>query len=189
MSIELLWIIPIVAAALLVLVLVLSLQKSENVIVDFDDRDLDREVFEFNTGQVGNPEAGTKKSETRLRKIEGTIQLVSEVLSNQQKIIEDHSGKDTNLGLELADIRNKLQELQEEYDITISENYSLRAKLRKIEFNHESLKDTTFMPEIKKHNRGNVLNGDILDDTRSFDSSKPSDLDDTSEINLSEINN
>ncbi len=188
MSIELLWIIPIVAAALLVLVISLSLQqKSESKAQDI--RDMQKEVEEYNQGisVVKESSVTTDSSETRLREIENTIQLVSTALSNQQKIIENFQGKDITLENELTDLKNKLQELQKEYDITISENYSLRARLNNIDKGElEGRTEEEFSEDTDAIERSKVLNKKVFEDSHKIDRTKPSELDDTSEINVSE---
>lgn len=198
MSIELLWIIPIVAAALLVLMLALSLQQNEkDQGEDTDISDLNREVVEYNRGVTIDKKVLSDTAETRLGEIEGTIKLVSTALSNQQKIIENFQGKDVKLEHELNDLKKKLKELQHEYDITISENYSLRAYLKKIKKGSGDIADSSLQPSFQNDFSQNisdtvrnnkVLNVEIFDDTRLIDPSKPSYLDDTAEINLSELN-
>ncbi len=195
MSIELLWIIPIVAIALLILMLVLTNQQSNVKKLEQEEREkLKREVDAYNRGGgvASNPVMPT--AETRLKEIEGTIQLVSTALSSQQKIIENFQGKDSKVAGELNDLRDKLGELQKEYDIILSENYSLRARLNKIEKNKISDGNTnpTEREDISENdtrhlNRDKLLNMKIFDQKRSFNSSKPSDLDDTSEIELPKI--
>lgn len=196
MSIELLWIIPIVSAAFAIFTIVINLQKrDENETDTFDFRDLRQEVDEFNSGMVVDLKAPVASAEKRLSKIESTIQLVSTALSNQQKVIENFQGKDDTLENELNNLKEKLIELQNEYDITISENYSLRAHLNKVEKERErrrsssgatakgDMSQDTDAIEISK-----VLNMKIYEEDRKLDPSKPSELDDTSEINLSKYN-
>lgn len=199
MSIELLWIIPIVAVALLVLVLVLNLQQNrENQWLDNEKSDLKREVTDYNNGIAIGRNVLSETSENRLRDIESTIKLVSTALSNQQKIIENFQGNDANIAQEQLILKNKLQELQHEYDIIISENYSLRARLKKIEQEHgihlRSDSSTPAMNTATKEiteelKNGKVVKLKIYNKPRILNSSKPSYLDDTSEINMSEINN
>ncbi|MBN1980316.1 MAG: hypothetical protein JW795_02210 [Chitinivibrionales bacterium] len=138
MSIELLWILPIVAVAFVGLLLVLNQQKDSQraanaALAALPIRDLSKEVAEFNQGLNIDKVLGYNGTENRLLEIENTIKQVSSVLSNQQQIIENYKGKDSKLTEEMDDLRHKLKELQHEYDITISENYTLRARLRRIE--------------------------------------------------------
>ena len=196
MSIELLWIIPIVSAAFVIFVLVVNIQKSnEDTTGNVYIRDLKREVDEFNRGIPVDTKQPMISEENRLSKIESTIQLVSTALSNQQKMIENFQGKDDRLEDGLNDLKEKLKELQNEYDITISENYSLRARLNKVEkergkirngrpgkSSKSNISEDTDTIEVSK-----VLNMKIYEEDRKLDPSKPSELDDTSEINLSEL--
>ncbi len=193
MSIELLWIIPIVAAALLVLIIVLTIQEKKNTTrVGSGKLDLKREVDEYNRGLNNN--SLSDASESRLIKIENTIQLVSTTLSSQQQIIENYKGKDSTFAQEFNELKHKLRELQQEYDLIISENYTLRARLNKIEQKssidntiNDSEKDNTYQSDTDIIGQNKFLNLEIFNNSRVIDSSKPSDLDDTSEINISEI--
>ena len=196
MSIELLWIIPIVSAAFVILIMVVNIQKrKEDNSEGPHFRDLRREVDEFNRGVPVDTKLPLISEENRLGKIESTIQLVSTALSNQQKMIENFQGKDDILEDGLNDLKEKLKELQKEYDITISENYSLRARLNKAEkergkkinsrsgtSSRSDISEDTDTIEVSK-----VLNMKIYEEDRKLDPTKPSELDDTSEINLSEL--
>lgn len=196
MSIELLWIIPIVSAAFVILIMVVNIQKRKEDTTGYAYiRDLKREVDEFNRGIPVDTKLPLISEENRLGKIESTIQLVSTALSNQQKMIENFQGKDDILEDGLNDLKEKLKELQKEYDITISENYSLRARLNKVEKERGKVKNSrsrtssgsdipedTDTIEVSK-----VLNMKIYEEDRKLDPTKPSELDDTSEINLSEL--
>lgn len=193
MSIELLWIIPIVSAAMVILILIFNLQKKNYA--DSGLRNLKREVEEYNTGIADNKGAQIMSEESRLNKIENTIQLVSTMLSNQQKTIENFHGKDDTLEKELNDLKEKLKELQEEYDITISENYSLRARLNKVEQHHSHRKTskdqskTDLTQDTDTIDIGKVLNMKVYKERPTLNPSKPSELDDTSEINLAKYKN
>ncbi len=189
MSIELLWIIPIVAAALLVLVVALSLQqKNEVTQASRDVLNMKREVEDYNRGISLEKKVHSEPSDARLREIENTINKVSTLLSNQQKTIENFQGKDVTLENEFKDLKMKLQELQKEYDITISENYSMRARLKKLDqAKQEAVPESKMMDDTDTIERSKVLNMKIFEDTRMIDPDKPANLDDTSEINLSEL--
>lgn len=195
MSIELLWIIPIVSAAVVILIVVVNIQKGkEDTTGDAYIRDLKREVDEFNRGVPVDTKLPLISEENRLSKIESTIQLVSTALSNQQKMIENFQGKDDILEDGLNDLKEKLKELQKEYDITISENYSLRARLNKAEKERDKVRNsrssTSSKSDISEDTDtievSKVLNMKIYEEDRKLDPAKPSELDDTSEINLSE---
>ena len=195
MAIELLWIIPIVAAALLILMIVLTIQqgknKDQNNTTDFN---LKEEVDQYNRGVKLKRGSISPSSETRLSEIEKTIQLVSTALSSQQQTIENFQGKDTKFVDELNELKRKLYELQNEYDTIISENYTLRARLNRIENKKItdnipqsiSNKDTSEV-ETSYLKKEKLINLKIYEDESNKRSSKHTDLDDTSEINISEI--
>lgn len=196
MSIELLWIVPIVSAAFVILIMVVNIQKrKEDDTGDAYIRDLKREVDEFNRGVPVDTKLPLISEENRLSKIESTIQLVSTALSNQQRMIENFQGKDDILEDGLNDLKEKLKELQKEYDITISENYSLRARLNKAEKERDKVRNsrssTSSKSDISEDTDtievSKVLNMKIYEEDRKLDPTKPSELDDTSEINLSEL--
>ncbi len=188
MSIELLWIIPIVAASILVLVVALNLQeKADSAAGSNKERDLKREVDAFNQGLPTESRLFAGQSETRLRDIENTIQLVTTALSNQQKIIENFQGKDITLEKKLDELKEKLLELQHEYDITLSENYSLRARLKKTENGLESLPSHDLIDDTDTIERSQLAKMKIFSDTKRLTQLKYPQLDDTSEINLTEI--
>lgn len=191
MSIELLWIIPAVAVAIFFLILILSTQREREAEVGASDQDLIREVELFNRGYHA-PRPTGNGAEKRLGEIEKTIELVSTALSNQQKVIENYAGKDEAYVAQLNGLKKKLLQLQHEYDILLSENYSLRARIA-------SLTEKTGEPDNARnaeserrhpHEDTDTLEAERLhhmrlyDDTRTF---RSSDLSDTSEINLSEL--
>jgi hypothetical protein len=130
-SIELLWLIPVVALALILPIIVRSFQKQreeEGEAGLTQTRELTDEVEKFNQGV----HLTTKPAGQRAGEIENIISLVSAALSNQQKIIETFKGKDDTVSGELNNLKSKLHELQQEYDIVTSENYSLRARIGKM---------------------------------------------------------
>lgn len=195
MAIEVLWIIPVVALALFFLILTLSRQQG-NAAAARSDTGLTRQVEQFNSGNTEIPIA-PHLTDQRLEGIQSTIQMVTAALSNQQKIIENVQGKDVRNEMLLSELRDKLQNLQQEYDIVISENYSLKARLRQLggpnwtqQATAPSSGDT---PQQLPATQLDSMIGDtpnlsnirrLYDDTRTF---KPQDLDDTSEISLSEL--
>jgi hypothetical protein len=191
MSIELLWIIPIVAVALLVLVLILNLQQNKDEYWEnTGTKDLNREVAEFNNGIQDVNIIKTETQETRLRDMENTIKIVSTALSSQQKIIENFHGGDKKIGDELNNLKHKLHEIQQEYDTIISENYTLRARLKKIEQNKETSyleinnkKDSSDV-SIDRKESNKVLDVKIYDKPRKIKSSKSSYLEDTAELSV-----
>ena len=76
MAIELLWIIPIVAAALLILMIVLTIQQGKNnEQSNGNNISLKEEVEQYNRGVTLAKEPINPSSESRLSEIEKTIQL------------------------------------------------------------------------------------------------------------------
>ena len=124
--IEFLWIVPVVAFAFFLFMVQLFAQRRE------DRQDLSKEVARFNTGfEVATPAVPEQGSE-RLSQLERAIASVTESLSAQQRAIEQFHRDNTNYTGEISDLKNKLRELYKEYDIILSENYSLRAKVKKL---------------------------------------------------------
>ncbi|MBD3391254.1 MAG: hypothetical protein GF418_04285 [Chitinivibrionales bacterium] len=191
MSIELLWLIPIVAAALFLPVIVMTNQRRHRLDHGADNptRELLHEVELFNQAPVGR----TMPAEKRLSDIEHTISRVSAALSSQQKIIEGFRGKDVGHDGDLVELKEKLRELQKEYDIVISENYSLRARVKQLSERqrsagsmpaaHQEPRDEILGPGQERE-RAKPVNMQLYDDTRMF---RVSDITGASEVNLSEL--
>lgn len=161
MPIEVLFIIPVVAISLFVLIIILSVQKKKAAAsVDKIAQTVER----YNSGSPqGEESLGMDK----------TIDLVSKALSNQQKIIEGFQGKDSTVESELKEMKNRLLEMQNEYDIMMSENYTLKAKLRDAGVKFET-KDTDAVPVVKK--KPQTKSKAMLDDTRTFQRKNIEDL-------------
>ncbi len=154
MPIEVLFVIPVVAVSLLVLIIILSVQKKRESRPAVDK--ITQNVELYNSGDLqnsNNPE------------MVKTIDLVSRALSNQQKIIEGFQGKDGAVEQELKEMKSKLLEIQNEYDIIMSENFTLKAKLREAGVKLES-RDTDEIPVIKKPKK--TKSRSMLDDTRTY---------------------
>lgn len=133
MSIELLYLFPILALSILIFAIVFRTQrKGEPEERGRPPDTLTREVKAFNDGVVGAPPKPREVPQTRLSEIEKTISLVSKTLSSQQKIIEEFQGSNAHYTDAVTNLKNRLKELQREYDIVLSENYSLRAKLKRL---------------------------------------------------------
>jgi len=170
---------------------------------------LKREVERYNNGKTGFI-ARKSVANQRVEEIEKTVKMVSEALSEQQKIIQGFKGKDYDYESELSNLKTRLMSLEREYDIVLSENYSLRARVRSLLEENKETGNPTFKPKsaytfVEKKNdkaessvqestqRGSKsdetlkkekLNKLLYDDTRTF---QLVDSEDTSEINLSEI--
>ena len=129
--IEFLWIIPVVAFAFFIFMIQLLAQKKE------DRHDLSKEVAQFNTG-IHSPEpASSEQGSDRLSQLERAIASVTDSISAQQRAIEQFHRDNTSYTGEINDLKHKLRELYKEYDIILSENYSLRAKVKKLQDSRE----------------------------------------------------
>jgi chromosome segregation ATPase len=128
MYIQLLYIIPIIALGLLIPLVIITQQRNKQQ----KKEQLDLEVQDFNQGFTAAPIFQRTMPESRINEIEKTIGLVSQTLSSQQKIIERFQGTNSQYTEDVDRMKSRLRELQKEYDILLSENYSLRAKVRKL---------------------------------------------------------
>lgn len=129
MPIELLYIIPVLAVAFLVYRLVLNAQKRAEAA-----------GASASAGAAGTVKAGDTKSqqavrstEERLNEYEQTIAQINRTLSAQQKVIEKFQEENTSCTGEIEKLNAQLRELHKEYDIVISENFSLRAKSKSLQ--------------------------------------------------------
>jgi hypothetical protein len=206
-SIELLWLIPVIALALTLPMIIRSFQlhrPANDDSVLSQTRELTDEVEKFNQGV----HLTTKPAGQRAGEIENIITLVSAALSNQQKIIETFKGKDDTVAGELNNLKSKLHELQQEYDIVTSENYSLRARIGKLLQERDGQAGPAMTPEEIESARSlasasatSIQTGEPdtpaaqeapryqdfarqYGDTRTF---RQTDLDDTSEINIGDL--
>jgi predicted nuclease with TOPRIM domain len=185
--IELLWIIPVVAFAFFIFLIQLTAQRREEHI------DLSREVTQFNAGgfQTTLPELN---GAARLNQLERAISAVTDSLSNQQRTIEQFHRDNTTYNSEIGELKNRLRELYKEYDIVLSENYSLRAKVKKLQGKQEEEPDENpepvlsvlpaapaapLQPQLAK------VDMKLYEDTKTLNLAL---LDDTSEMDLSDLN-
>lgn len=175
MYIELLWIIPLIAFTFLIFLIVSFSQKKE-------PNDLSQEVVRFNNGYHGNP-GKQRESKNRLKELKSTISEVTESISQQQQAINNFQIGKTESDLQIQDLKEKLRELYREYDIVLSENYTLKAKvnnLTKQKYNtspkgNEIISSQIF-PEIPE-----IVNAKLFDDKRLVDLMS---LEDTAEIDM-----
>jgi hypothetical protein len=123
MSIELLYIIPIVALAVFAFSISYIAQK-RSIPLD-QGKQLAVEVRQFNDGKFLAQERTT---EARLDEFEHTVASINKALANQQKVIETFQEENSRYNDEIGMLKKKLGELHKENDIVVSENYSLRAK-------------------------------------------------------------
>jgi septal ring factor EnvC (AmiA/AmiB activator) len=192
MPIELLYIIPILALAALVFLLVLNAQKrTETANIPLAGSDVS-----VPTGkQPGDTKflAARRSTEERLNEYEQTIAQINRSLSNQQQVIERFQEENSSSSNEIQKLNAKLRELHKEYDIVISENYSLRAKVKSLQKKVEAGVAPSNMVDAEASGvtaqnsaagREHVeMNMNLYEDTRLF---KSSTLDDTSEFDAAD---
>jgi peptidoglycan hydrolase CwlO-like protein len=195
MTIELLWIIPAVAVAFLFFLIAYFAQKrSEEAVAEKDP--LAGEVARFNNGEThaGSPtEPGLP--ERRLGEIEHKIGRLTSALSEQQQVIDRFQRENTSYTTEINSLRKKLRDLHKEYDLVLSENYSLKARVKRLvktmdssEQNGHALRANGKAQGLEVHSSeeggAQTVNMRLYDDTRVM---RRQDLDDTSEIDISEL--
>ena len=184
--IEFLWIVPVVAFGFFIFMIQLTAQRREG------SRDLTREVTEFNT--VGfEPVAPRSPGASRLTQLEHAISTVTESLNAQQRAIEQFHRDNSNYNGEINELKGKLRELYKEYDIVLSENYSLRAKVKKLQDRKdEDIADipVAAAPEVLPPKPAEPpplsakVDMKLYEDTRTLNLSQ---LDDTSEYDLGDL--
>jgi archaellum component FlaC len=123
MSIELLYIIPIIA--LVVFTFSISYVAQKRSMTSGQGKLLDVEVRQFNKGDFISQ---AQTTESRLDEFDHTIASINKALANQQKVIETFQEENNRYNDEIDTLKKKLRELHKEHDIVVSENYSLRAK-------------------------------------------------------------
>jgi chromosome segregation ATPase len=192
MSIELLYIIPIIALVIFAFSVSYIAQK-RSVYLE-QGKQLSAEVRQFNDGKFLSQERTT---EERLNEFEHTISSINKALSNQQKVIEKFQEENNSYNEEIGLLKNKLRELHKENDIVVSENYSLRAKYNNLVKNAgpETERSQRFNfnepePEAAVFKRASQPKGawemgmSVLDETKTFSTNV---LDDTSVIDISDL--
>jgi len=134
MHIELLWLIPIIAFTVFVFFIALYIQRR----VDFraGRGDLSREVDLFNAGHGQQKLVTAKSADDRLQEMEKMINFVAEAVANQHRPFQEvhketAAGAAASMG-ETRELREKLRSVFREYDIILSENYTLRAKIKQL---------------------------------------------------------
>jgi len=119
-----------------------------------------------------------------LNELERAVMSVAESISSQT---HDHSSKKAGNSDEIEDLKKKLRELYKELDIIASENYSLRAKVKKLQQDKGQLaenKPPQSAPPAKENTASGKVNLKLYEDTRLLNLNT---LEDTSEIDM--INN
>lgn len=192
MQIELLWIIPVVAFAFFILILILLAQKKEAQ----PHTSLSQEVAQFNTGLQTDAVSPQPVGGGRLIELERSISLVTDSLAGQQRAIERFSQDSSANSGEINQLKKKLRELYKEYDIVLSENYSLRARVKKMQGTEEETGNTqnidtagtprrnSSLLSLPAQSLAKKLDMNLYEDTRLLNLAS---LDDTSEINLEDL--
>jgi septal ring factor EnvC (AmiA/AmiB activator) len=185
MPIELLYLIPIVALALFVLVF---LQKK----IAASESDTAPSAPQGKK-PMGDTKflAAQRSTEERLSEFESMIASINKAINDQQSVIGKYQTEGTTYNEEIEKLRAKLRELNKEYDIVISENYSLRAKVKSMQKREETParenvhekndQDEALSPAVHEHSD---MNMNLYEDTRLF---KTSTLDDTREFDLTDL--
>jgi regulator of replication initiation timing len=183
MPIELLYIIPIVALALFVLFFLQGMMKENGAQSQAPPSKKPLGDTKFLEAQ--------KSTEERLSEFESTITSINKALNDQQAVIGKYQTENSTYNEETEKLRSKMRDLHKEYDIVISENYSLRAKVKSLQKKAASAEQEAYrpadapadapLPAAREHSE---MNMNLYEDTRLF---KSSTLDDTREIDLSEL--
>jgi septal ring factor EnvC (AmiA/AmiB activator) len=180
-QIELLWIIPIVAFASFIFIVAFVSQKKT------DGQDLSKEVARFNNGLTQNDYMPSVPDQ-RLGELEKAISSVNESIASQQAVMERFQKENSAYSNEINELKSKLRDLYKEYDIVVSENYSLRAKVKKLMEGREGDASETEPAPVSasqpKKAEPAKPNMKLYEDTRLVNLTS---LDDTSEIDLSEL--
>jgi chromosome segregation ATPase len=178
MPIELLYIVPIVALALFVLFFVQKMMR--------EDIAQARVPAKKPLGDTKFLDA-QKSTEERLSEFEATISSINKALNDQQAVIGKYQTENSTYNEEIEKLRSKLRDLHKEYDIVISENYSLRAKVKSLQKKAVEADQETYrppeapVPAAREHSE---MNMNLYEDTRLF---KTSTLDDTTEFDISDL--
>jgi small-conductance mechanosensitive channel len=181
MHIEFLWVIPIISLAVFFFIVAYQFQKSA------DRRSktsiLSKEVALFNAGQEIPTHVNAQRTDDRLAELEKAINLVAEVLARQQQsapaesetAAADASAHSAAVD-EINELKEKLRTVFREYDIILSENYSLRARVKQLSKQVKEPEETTEPAESRVDS--------ILSGTSDEQKSSMAVYDDTRLINL-----
>jgi hypothetical protein len=136
MHIEFLWVIPIISVAVFFFIVAYQIQKSAER--RSKTSILSTEVALFNAGQEVPKLVNAGRTDDRLLDLEKAINLVAEVMSHQQKPSPESGAPATDAPAnpaaesEVNELKEKLRTVFREYDIILSENYTLRAKVKQL---------------------------------------------------------
>jgi len=130
MHIELLWMVPILALALFLIFMTLYFQQRMGN--PTRTADLHREVDLFNAGQGQQKLVTAKSADERLHEMEKMINFVAEAVAGERRSFHDLRRENSAPANEAVELREKLRSVFKEYDIILSENYTLRAKVKQL---------------------------------------------------------
>lgn len=132
MHIELLWLIPVFAFAGFLFFIAIYIQRKDEL--QSKGIDLSKEVALFNAGQNVHGRGGVQRNhDERLRELEKAINVLSSSLSTERtKQEQQKETGETGRTSEIDELKEKLRTVFREYDIVLSENYALRAKVKQI---------------------------------------------------------
>lgn len=149
--VSLLWILPIMAfGSFLFLVAWLAEHRSSENRQAEDSANADRD------GLAHDADPATQ----RLGEIEGKIGTLATALQSQQKSVEQVQRENLAYMTEVSTLKRKLDELQEEYDLLSSENFTLRAQVKKL---RSELKEAV---GADGHDDAATVDRKLYDDTR-----------------------
>jgi len=130
MHIELLWIVPILALALFGFFMALYFQRRMGN--PARTADLHHEVDLFNAGQGQQKLVTAKSADERLHEMEKMINFVAEAVAGERRPFQDVRRGNEAPANEAGELREKLRSVFKEYDIILSENFTLRAKVKQL---------------------------------------------------------
>jgi hypothetical protein len=197
MHIELLWLVPIIAFMIFLFFVVLYFQR--RTAFHAKGGDLSREVDLFNAGNGQQKLVTAKSADDRLQEMEKMINFVAEAVANKRRPFQEERKENTAETAasaavsvnETRELREKLRTVFREYDIILSENYTLRAKVKQLmkRMQEQEAGDTASAGGRGMPTFDSILTGTppaskpalhLYDDTRLFNLANP-DSDDLSE--------
>ncbi|MCX7727293.1 MAG: hypothetical protein N2053_10650 [Chitinispirillaceae bacterium] len=176
-NVELLWLIPVVAVGFFVFILQLVLTKK-------------REEKENTSHSLKSDKKESIVIEERIKQLENSIANINKAISDQEKLIEKFEKENMGYYKEINELRSKLKEMYKEYELIVSENYSLKAKIKKLQEQAQAQNREESISydieEIDKKEEYPVCKIDprLYEDTRTLNLSL---INDTSEIDLADI--
>ncbi|MBN2038240.1 MAG: hypothetical protein JW768_15975 [Chitinispirillaceae bacterium] len=166
MHIELLWLIPITSFAVFLFIVAYYAQKSAER--RNKSSELSKEVALFNAGQEVPKPRAAEQHDDRLKELEKAINLVAEMVVHHQRVPEPHTDTSSSAS-EIDELKTKLRTVFKEYDIILSENYTLRAKVKQLSKQLKELQDgvsETPDPAVEDGEKKSPSPMHMYDDTR-----------------------